>query len=164
MENLAPIQVGPVEDDTHEIIRLIQSYYLSADFANWISEERFTQKILKEHRENGKYTRIFQYDLEGVIFFSGTKEFHLDKMDKEVIDVVLKKQPLVHSSDAFFSKMEKVNLAKVIAEPYYNVISHLYNKGEIIGVSWETYDLPRLVHIYRHKDDPIRYWRKDRRE
>lgn len=164
MESPIPIQIGPVEEENLEIIDLIHSFKLSADFAHWITEGRFIQKILQDHLVNGKYTRIFQYHLDGVVFFNGTKEIYLDKMNKAMFDNIVKNRTPFYEDDLFFSQVQKTNLSNVIAEPYYNMISHLYMMGQHVGTSWEIYELSRLVRIYQQKDDPIRYWRKNRRE
>jgi len=153
MLDLVPFQVGPVEEKTLELVDLIDSYNLATDFAHWISDGEYTCTVLKEHSEQGKYTRIVQFRLGDCIFFNGTGEFFTDRMDADMILTLTKTSASIHSNSARFAKLKKINISKVISDPYYTVVSRFYANNEIAAASWAVYNLPRLVKIYNKKHD-----------
>jgi hypothetical protein len=163
MEAAVIAQVGFVKEEALEIIDLVNNFVSSADFAQWVTDGRFAHTIIKEGIEDGKYARASQYDLDGSIFFNGRGEFCIDLMPRKAIKALMQNHSPIYSSDPSYEGVVKTSISKTIAEPYYTVISQLHVKTEVVGTVWEIYNLPRLIKIYKNKDDPIRYWRNSRR-
>jgi hypothetical protein len=61
------VQIGLLENETQEIIDIIDSHTLAADFFNWLSKGSFTQQIIYEKFYEGKYTRIIQYYVKDLL-------------------------------------------------------------------------------------------------
>jgi hypothetical protein len=163
-QNLAPIQAGYIDEQALEIVDLIHQFSASADFANWITDGRFTHFIAHEHVEFRKYMRTYLYKSETRPFFHGRIEVDTDKMNKEVVQILTQNQSPVYSMDSHFNEMKKANISRVIVEPYYTLISHVVYKNNNIGMCWEIYNLSDLAKIYNKKNDPLRYWRTSRRQ
>ena len=55
------LHIGQLDSETHEIIDLIDSYALPADFFHWLSEGTFTPKLITEKMQGQRYTRMSQF-------------------------------------------------------------------------------------------------------
>ncbi|MGD0665334.1 MAG: hypothetical protein ABSA17_06345 [Rhabdochlamydiaceae bacterium] len=154
------VQIGLLENETQEIIDIIDSHTLAADFFHWLSKGSFTQQIIYEKFYEGKYTRIIQYYIKDLVVYTGRGEFELNKFPMEAIQFLTSKKVAIDSTTPEFSKFKKEPVSKVSTDEYYTVISRLCNKDELAGFAWEIYELPRIVEIYSKLGDPLRYWRK----
>lgn len=162
MEELAPLQIGYIDEERFEMVDLIHSYQLSADFAHWITQGKFEQTILQEQSESGKYTRVMHYQFDNCIFFNGRGEFYETSLSAEMFKAVMKIPTPYYSSHPDYQSIYKSYISKVITENCYSTIAQLKMGDEMIGMAWEIYDLPFLIKLYRKKMDPLRYWRNSR--
>ena len=156
------ITSSALEEDVINLIEFIDNYPLPANFVHWISDGDFTSRLIQDQPVSGHHSRIVQYYVKEILIFTGKAEFYLDKINKNISHIFKNKQTPIYQAN--ISEIEKRQISKTVADPYYTVISHLNEKDEIVGMSWEIYELPALVAIYRKKNDPLKYWRSILRE
>lgn len=162
-KELAPVQIGQPDYETLEIVDLIHSFAKSADFAQWITDKKFTHTILSEKMKNEIYSRSYTYSMGEEIFFHGKFEVETSKLDNATFQVVTKKRDLISSESPNFDNVKKINISRILAPPYYTVVSKLNINQKNGGMIWEIYFLESLMKIYNKKRDPWRFWRSSRR-
>ena len=153
------IQKGPLDQETLEMIYLINSYALPADFFQWLSNGTFTQNVIQEKITGGRYTRIAQYMIDTISVFTGRIELDLNKLSKDVVKFLTSGRTPIISSVPEFSETEKEPVSKTSTDLHYTIISNLYSKNQLTGYCWEIFDLPPIVQLYSKIDDPLRHWR-----
>jgi hypothetical protein len=153
------VQIGYLDSEMLEVIELINSYVLPADFFLWLSNASFTQKLMQEKIHEEKYTRISQFYIQNSLVFTGRAEFNLRSLPKETVQFLTsKKLPMITSIHECL-KFRKSPISQVSADLYYTVISQLVHKDENIGFAWEIYELPEIIKIYNNLHDPLRHWK-----
>ena len=158
--SMAPhIQMGLIESETHEIIELINSYTMPADFFQWLSGGSFDFKILQQEIEDGKFKRISQFHIGSSLVFTGRVEINTESFSKETIQFLANANTPFLSSSPALSRVRVDRVSKIMSETYYTTISNLLNLKEPAGVSWEIYELPQIIQIYKKLADPLRHWR-----
>lgn len=161
--NKRVIQLGLIEEGFFEIFDLIQEFQSTHDFVSWITNQKFEHIVYKNEIRDEKYSRVWEYTFEKTSFLSGTLE-----LDKNQIPEDLKGQLL--SSDCIFCgtepsmSIEKMSIHSILTEFHCTIISHAIYKDLVIGSMWEVYDFSTLLKLYEMKQDPMRYWRRTRRE
>ena len=163
MSTLACCQVGDAEEGFLEIFDLIQEFQSIDGFSSWITNQKFENVIYKNEVMHGKYTREWAYASKKRSFFFGKLEFEEDKVPKDI------KIQLLCFNSSFCEiqrrlRLEKLLIHSLLAESHYTVMSYIVHKGLIIGTGWEIYSLSTLLKLYEQKQDPLRYFRKIRRE
>ncbi|MGD0665333.1 MAG: hypothetical protein ABSA17_06340 [Rhabdochlamydiaceae bacterium] len=153
------LQVGHHDPETYEIIELINSYVHPADFFLWLSGASFTEKVLHEAVADRKLTKISQYYIRDSLVFTQRAEFDLRKFPKDAIQFLMNGKMPIISSIPGFTKFGKQPYSRISTELHYTVISRLCILDEPAGSSWEIYELPRIIEIYKKMDDPLRSWR-----
>lgn len=153
------MQIGLVEAESREIVNLIDSYSSAEKFISWIADEKYEKKTIQNHLSENIYSRIVQYYVNQILVFTEKSELFLDRMNNEnakQLTAIASSRQLVSFAEL---KTDKKHISKVLADPYYNIVSYVYEKDEVCGISWEIYELLRLVKVYKGKADPLRYWR-----
>jgi hypothetical protein len=153
------MQVGSVEAGSKEIIKLIESFSSAEDFLRWISDEKCEKETTQNQLADNIYSRAVQYRVKGVLAFTEKTDFLLDRMGEENAKQLIAYTPSRRFPPLAEIKNNKKHISKVIAQPYYNIISYVYEREEVCGISWEIYDLVSLLEVYGGKADPFRYWR-----
>lgn len=161
--DMAATQLGYLDPEMLEIVDLIHQFTTSADFADWITDGNFKNVILDHKLLNGEYKRLYQYELNGDSFFNGKTQIETENLPKEIIHSLNEKLPIA-TQNPVFSEVSKSNISRVIAEPFYTVISQCFHRKAYAGMVWEIYNLEQLVKIYKTKKDPLRRWRNTRRD
>lgn len=153
------IQASPLDNETVEIIYLINSYSLPADFFQWLSNGTFSEQVIQEKTADGKHTRIAQYSVETTTVFTGRVEFELNKFSRETVQFLTNGKGPIASSLPEFSQLQKETVSKTCTDLHYTVISNLYHKNQCAGFCWEIFDLVPIIQLYSKMDDPLRHWR-----
>ncbi len=153
------IQTSPLDNETLEMIYLINSYSLPADFFQWLSNGTFTQHVIQEKTTEGRYTRIVQYSIHTISVFTGRIELDLSKFSKDTIKFLTSGKTPIVSSLPEFSELQKEPISKTCSELHYTIISNFYNKNQCAGFCWEIFDFPPIIQLYNKMDDPLRHWR-----
>ncbi len=153
-----------LESEYFDLIDLIDTYHVSTNFSDWLSDGKYKQSLIYENYVANKYLRITQYTIQDVLIFTGKHEFYLDKLDKDFIKKITR--PIVDLSATYLESLsfKKQKIARIAAESYYTVISRCYIRGELIALSWEIYELPTILKIYKEKKSHLEYWMSERRE
>lgn len=154
------IPIGPLETETYEMINLINTYEMPADFFAWISGGTFRSKLLKEEISPGMYKRIAQYYIGNTLVFTGNGEFDLKKLPKEMIQNLTSSVTPIKQSIPGFDSLTRKIMTETSTELHYTVVAHLYLKNELVGYSWEIFELKKLIALYAKMNDPLRYWRQ----
>lgn len=155
------IQMGHLDEGIQEIINLIKSYELPSDFFQWLTNGNYTKSILQENIQQNKHTRIVQYCVEGVPLFTGKVEVEVDKFSQEAIKFIVNvKQPLGDDNSRFLN-LKIHRFSHTYTELHYTVVSKIYKQDELVGSSWEIFELPGLVKLYNKMEDPLRPWRSN---
>lgn len=164
VETRDQVLIGPLEDDHHLIIELIDSHKYGPSFVEWISDSSYERNFIHHQTMDSKYLRFCSYHVEGLLVYTLRAEFYLDKVSdqmKEYLQNSQKSEKLLTPAELGITRKP---IKKVISEPYYSVIAYLIENNEEIGMIWEVYELPQLAQIYSKKQDPLRYWKMERRE
>lgn len=161
-QNLPIIQTSFVEEESLEVVDLIYNFLSSTDFADWMTGSQFKTVIPHSYVADGKYTRTYLYNFEDTIFFHGKFEIQTERLGKSTIQALISQAPLYSKMDSY-SGISKKNVSRILAPLYYTIISQLVLNSEPIGMVWEVYNLPQLNKIYNKKNDPLRYWRNQRK-
>jgi hypothetical protein len=154
------VQIGYLDNNAHEMIELIQHYTFPADFFRWLTDGKFTFKILQERVQKGKYYRIVQYYVEDDLIYTGKVEYDLDKASKETVHFFTKKGIPIDASIPEFGNLSKQLITSVSVDLHYTSVSSILVKGEIVGFLWAIFELPQLIKLYNQMNDPMRHWRK----
>ncbi len=158
------VQIGPLEDDNHLIVELIDSHKCAASFLEWISDSSYSRNLIHHQTMNSKYLRFCTYHVEGVLVYTARVEFYLDAVNDQVMLFLKgseKNEKLLIPSEIEFTFK---HIKSIISDPYYSVLAQIIESNEIIGMIWEIYELPQLAQVYSRKKDPLRYWKMERRE
>lgn len=161
-QNLPMIQTSFVEEESFEIVDLIHNFTTSADFAEWVTGSQFQTIIPHSYIADNKYTRTYLYNFEETNFFHGKFEIQTERLGNQTIQAFVNQVP-IHSNVEHYSAISKKNISRILAPIYYTIISQLVLNNEPIGMVWEVYNLPQLIKIYNKKNDPLRYWRNNRK-
>lgn len=153
------LQIGQLDSETHEIIDLIDSYALPADFFHWLSDGTFTPKLITEKMQTGRYTRMSQYYIQNSLVFTGRGDFNLSKLSKDMVQLLTSKKTPIVSTMPEILNLKKEVTSRVCTDLYYTIISQITNKDEHVGFAWEIYELPEIIKLYNSKNDPLRHWR-----
>jgi hypothetical protein len=154
------VQIGHLDSETREIIDLIDSYALPADFFHWLSNGSFTQKLMTEKLQTDRYTRMGQFYVQSSLVFTGRSDYNLSKLPKDMVQFLTSKKTPMSSNMPESLNLKKEVASRICTDLYYTVISQFINKDENVGFSWEVYELPEIVKIYDNLNDPLRHWRK----
>ena len=154
------ISVGALDDETYEMINLINTYPFPADFFAWILRGNTAHQVIQEEISNGKYKRIDQYYFENSLIFTGKSELNLNQFSKNAVQNLTRDKKLITQSTEGLEKLTRKPMTKISTELHYTVVAHFYNRELPAGFSWEIFELTRLIEIYNQMNDPLRYWRK----
>lgn len=157
------IQDGIIEEKFFEIFDLIQEFQSTDDFASWITNQKFEHVVYKNEIKEGSYSRDWQYTFEKASFLWGKSELEEKKIPKDLRDQLLCLNRIFYGTEQPL-RIEKVSIHSILTEFHYTVISHIIYKELVIGSLWEIYNFSILLKLYEQKKDPMRYWRKMRRE
>jgi hypothetical protein len=155
------IPVGSLDPETYEMIHLINSFDMPANFFRWLSSGDFTAKVIAEEILTGKYKRIVQYHIQDSLVLTGNGEFDLNRLPKEAIQKLTAGVTPISRELPGFENLQRRIMTQISTELHYTVVAHLYMKEELVGFSWEIYELKKLIELYEHMNDPLRYWRKN---
>lgn len=163
-ETSLTLQTDLLDSDYFDLIDLIDSYDISTNFSEWLSGGNYSQQLIYQNYMGPKYLRVTQYAIQDSVIFTGKHEFYLDKLDKDYIQKITHRT--VHLSADYLQEIgfRKEKIARIAAETYYTVISRCYIKNELIALSWEIYELPAILKIYKEKENHLKYWMSDRIE
>lgn len=142
--------IQPIPETLLEIFAAIHQFTTSADFAIWLTNNRFNHSIYENKIEEEKYKRTYQYDYEGHIFFQGKIEVDIKQFSLGTIQAFIN-QSLLSPENPMFNKVGKTCISRVFVEPYYTVISHGLYKANIAGMVWEIYNLSYISTLYKMK-------------
>ncbi len=157
-------QIGSLEDDYHLIIELVDNYKCAAFFLEWLSDSSYTRNLIHHQTIDSKYLRFCTYHVEEVLVYTARAEFNLDVISDQTMLFLQgsqKSEKLLITSDYALTFKP---IKKIISDPYYSVIAQIVENNEVIGMLWEIYELPQLAQMYSKKQDPLRYWKMERRE
>ncbi len=155
------ISVGVLDDETYEMINLIDSYPFPADFYTWLSRGNMTHQVIQDEISNGKYKRIDQYYIENTLIFTGKSEINLGQISKDGIQNLTREKKLISQSTEGLEKLSRKPMTKISTELHYTIVAHFYNRELAAGFSWEIFELTRIIEMYNEMNDPLRYWRKE---
>ncbi len=159
-EEVKPTLIGHLDPELYEVIERIDDFSLPGDFFMWLSNETFTNKILHEKVENGKFTRIVQYYIDNALVYTGRGELDVSLFPKDTIKFLTSGKKVISPNVPELSKFKRERVSKTASDLFYTVICNFYIQNEFSGVSWEVYELPQISQFYNQKQDPLRYWRK----
>ncbi|MBS0649184.1 MAG: hypothetical protein JSS10_08185 [Verrucomicrobia bacterium] len=154
----------PLEAEILDLIDLIDSYHVSANFCTWLSDNQYKQNLIHEDYQGEKYLRITQFTIHDVLVFTGKHEFYLSTLDPTFRKKMT--APFVEVSASYLESLgyRKKRIARVASESSYTVISRNYMKDDLIALSWEIYELQPILKIYNEKKSPLKYWMSVKRE
>lgn len=157
------LQSGLIEEEFLEIFDLIQEFPSAEDFASWITHQKFTCLVYKNEINDGTYSRGWEYTIENTSFLSGKLELDIKQIPKDLEKSLLTlNSPFCRTEPPL--RIEKLNIHSILTEFHCTVLSHAVYKDLVIGNFWEVYDFSTLLKLYNKMQDPMRYWRKTRRE
>lgn len=158
------IQWDLADEEVIRLVELIDTFSFSTNFIHWVSNGNYSSKPVHEDTQEGRFTTLQQYYIGDDLILSGRGEFYLDKAQPEWLSFFKQKNrpPLRDMSGTLL--FTKKPLSRVITESYYMVISEWLGEGEVFGTSWEFFELPPLIELHQNKQDPLGYWKSDRRE
>lgn len=154
------IQIGSIDREIYEVIELINSYSLPANFIQWLSNGIYKYKLLLEKIVQDKYTRFGQFHIEDELIFTGRVEFELNKLSKDMVQFLTSKKLPIDMTRPEMVHFKKEPVSKVTTEFHYTIISRFLKNEQPIGFSWEIYELPGIVKLYNSLQDPLRYWKQ----
>lgn len=160
MTTATTLQIGQLDSEAREIIDLIDSYALPADFFQWLSNGSFIHRLINEKLHTERYTRVGQFYVQNLLVFTGRADFHVNKLPKDVVQFLTSKKTPLNSDMPECVNLKKEVVSRISTDLYYTVISQFTSKGENVGFTWEIYELPEIVEIYSGLNDPLRHWRK----
>lgn len=161
--NTQVVHAGYIEEGFLEIFDLIQEFQSADKFSRWVTNQKFKSAVYKNKIMDEKYIREWAYIFEKRSFFFGKLELDETKIPEDVKPQLLCLNSIFHEIEQLLG-LEKVHIYSLLTESYYTVISHIIYKELIIGKLWKIYNLQTLLELYEQKHDPLRYWRKIRRE
>lgn len=158
------VQADSLESELFDLIDIIDSYHVSTNFCDWLSDGQYQQHLIHENYQSNKYIRMTQYTIEDLMVFTGKHEFYLNNLDNTFIKKIT--SPIVDVSASYLESIgfHKKKIARIAAESSYTVISRNYIKEDLIALSWEIYELQSIQTIYNDKKNPLKYWMSARRE
>jgi hypothetical protein len=153
-----------LDSELLDLIDLIDTYHISSNFCDWLSEGQYQQHLIYENYQPNKYIRITQYTINDMMVFTGKHEFYLNKLD-----ITFRKKitsPIVDISASYLESIgfRKKKIARIAAESSYTVVSQNYIQDDLIALSWEIYELTALQKIYTARKGPLKYWMSLQRE
>lgn len=158
------VQGDSLESEFLDLIDLIDSYHVSSNFCDWLSDSQYKQHVIHEDYQAAKYLRITQYTIGGILVFTGKHEFYLNNLDPTFRKKICSAHVDVPASYLESIGFHKKKIARVASESSYTVISRNYIKEDLIALSWEIYELQPILKIYNEKKNPLKYWMSQLRE
>lgn len=140
--------------DFDQIIQIILSFALSTEFFYWLAQDDLENRIIFEKIHDGIYERIGEYYIDTLRVFDGGGKFYLDKISESMNLRLSTEKELFYALLPELRRLEKKTVSEHRNGCYYTVVSDFYYKGKACGNSWEIYDLPKIIQIYKTKKAP----------
>ena len=154
MEKLNPysLNINTSENDLQEIVDLIESYRITSDFLYWLSDDECKRYSVFKEMNKETDVRVVQFYIDNFLVLTMRSELFLRKVAAETFPILTARA--IPSLDQILScKIRKDPISKIVAAPYYYVISRVYQEEEECGVVWDIFELPRLAAIYKTRKD-----------
>ncbi|MBS0615504.1 MAG: hypothetical protein JSR58_03010 [Verrucomicrobia bacterium] len=153
MKVIAPDLEKPSNLSIDVLTHLIDRFKSSLEFIDWISNGCYERKIIHNHVQDGKHTHISMFYVEERLILTCRTEISLPLLTQDRVHFLSKSMRNEPVSFPYPFDYQKNTLNTVVCEPYYTAISQYIVKNEVVGMSWEIFELPNLwdLHLSRNE-------------